>query len=63
MRAHVAGREGRPHSGALLPVSEFGLRVSVYTSGDVFNLQIGCDPVKKISQIRTLRLSHVISIH
>jgi hypothetical protein len=35
---HVAGREGRPHSGALLPVSEFGLRVSGYTSGDVFNI-------------------------
>jgi hypothetical protein len=35
---HVAGREGRPHSGALLPVLEFGLRVSGYTSGDVFNI-------------------------
>jgi len=31
----VAGREGRLHNGAFLPVQEFGLRVSVYTTGDV----------------------------
>lgn len=53
---HVTGREGRWLSGALLPVNEFGLRISVHNIGDVAIRKSGYDPVRKIARNRILRL-------
>ncbi len=53
---HVAGREGRLLNGALLPVKEFGLRISVHNIGDVTIRKSCYDPVKKIAKNRILRL-------
>jgi len=53
---HVTGREGRFLSGALLPVNEFGLRISVHNIGEVAIRKNCYDPVRKIAQNRILRL-------
>ena len=43
-------------SGAFLPVTEFGLRISVHNIGDVVTRKSGYDPVRKIAKQRILRL-------
>jgi len=40
----------------MLPVTEFGLRMSVHNIGDVSIRKSGYDPVRKIAKHRILRL-------
>ena len=47
---HVTSREGREPQWCILPVTEFGLRISVHNIGDVVTRKSGYDPVRKIAK-------------